>query len=279
MRDLDFNKKEQAYKSFLNSTSKLIDTFNQANKKNRKIKYLPEWLEFYVSQLLEENTSNRQRKFSVYKKGTIVYVNLGSNIGKEFSGNHFCVVLDNKDNPNKETITVIPLSSKESKHYIQLESSILDITIVKLNKEVEQLYREADNMKNMANDIMNKHEATIKNKAVRNGLLFKYGYISEQYMNKLYTEVEDIIQDEAEVYKKKISYMIKRATNMKVVENVLQKHKDKQSYANVSAITTISKKRIQKINDEDPTGKIQINDKDLEAIEEQILIRFIKKLK
>ena len=55
-------------------------------------------------------------------------------------------------------------------------------------------------------------------------------------MNKLYTEVEDIIQDEAEVYKKKISYMIKRATNMKVVENVLQKHKDKQSYANVSAI-------------------------------------------
>ncbi|EHJ08088.1 type II toxin-antitoxin system PemK/MazF family toxin [Staphylococcus simiae] len=279
MTDLDFNKKEKAYKSFLNSTTKLIDTFNKANKKNRKIKYLPEWIDFYASHLLEENSYSTNRRYSVYKKGTIVYVNLGSNIGKEFSGNHFCIVLDNKDNPNKETITVIPLSSKQSKHYIQLESSILDITIIKLNKEVDQLYKEADNLKNMANDIMNKHEATIKEKASRNMLLYKYGYITEHYMNKLYYEIENLIKDEAEAYKNNINYMIKRAKNMKVVETVFQKHKDKQSYANVSAITSISKKRIQKINDEDPTGKIQINEKDLEKIEKQILIRFIKKLK
>lgn len=138
---------------------------------------------------------------------------------------------------------------------------------------------QADNLKNMANDIINKHESTIKEKAVRNGLLYKYGYITEQYMNKLYQEVENLIRDEVKNYKNKINYMMKRAENIKVVENVLQKHKDKQSYANVSAITTISKKRIQKINDEDPTGKIQINNNDLKEIEKQILIRFIKELK
>ena len=35
----------------------------------------------------------------------MVYVKLGSNIGSEFSGNHFCVILDNKDNKGKETVT------------------------------------------------------------------------------------------------------------------------------------------------------------------------------
>lgn len=240
---------------------------------------MPEWLEFYASHLLEESSSSKHRKYPVYKRGTIVYVNLGSNIGREFSGNHFCVILDNRDNPNKETVTVIPLSSKNSNHYIQLESSILDITINNLNKEVEELYMQADNLKNMANDIINKHEVTIKEKAIRNGLLYKYGYITEQYMNKLYQEVENLIKDEVKNYKSKIKHMIKRAENIKIVENVLQKHQDKQSYANVSAITTISKKRIQKINDEDPTGKIQINNNDLKKIEKQILIRFIKELK
>lgn len=45
----------------------------------------------------------------------MVYVKLGSNIGSEFSGNHFCVILDNKDNKGKETVTIVPLSSKGNK--------------------------------------------------------------------------------------------------------------------------------------------------------------------
>lgn len=50
----------------------------------------------------------------------MVYVKLGSNIGSEFSGNHFCVILDNKDNKGKETVTIVPLSSKGNKNYLKL---------------------------------------------------------------------------------------------------------------------------------------------------------------
>ncbi|GGG88018.1 hypothetical protein E2558_01780 [Staphylococcus pragensis] len=269
------NNNEKVYKSFLNITTKLIDIYNDANIENRKIKYLPEWLDFYTTQLLEENKSN-YKLYSTYKRGTIIYVNLGSNIGNEFSGNHFCIVMDKKDNPKKSTLTVVPLSSKNSTHYKQLTSSIFDITIDELNKKVKELTDEADKIGDFANLIMDKHESYIKSKAERSALLFKYGYLTEEHIDKQYEEIENLIKEEADNFKEKISKMKKKAENIKLVRKVFNRHKNKQSFANVSAITTISKKRIQKINSEDPTGKIRISTDDLKKIEKQIIIRFIK---
>ncbi|MBJ6203621.1 type II toxin-antitoxin system PemK/MazF family toxin [Staphylococcus aureus] len=268
-------KKEEAYQSFLETTKKLIDIYSSKYESNRKIKYLPQWLTFYTSQLLEES-KNKPNLYSVYKRGTIIYVNLGSNLGNEFSGNHFCVVMDKKDNPKKSTITVVPLSSKNSNNYTHLTSSIFDITIDELNKEISQLNAEAEKIEDFANLIMDKHESHIKSKFEKSALLFKYGYLTESYVDKQYKEIETLIRTEAEKFKEKISQMKKKAENIKLVNNVFNRHKDKQSFANVSAITTISKKRIQRINNEDPTGKIKISIEDLKKIEKQIKIRFIK---
>ncbi|EOB8160681.1 TPA: type II toxin-antitoxin system PemK/MazF family toxin, partial [Staphylococcus aureus] len=43
---------------------------------------------------------------------------------------------------------------------------------------------------------------------------------------------------------------------------------------NISAITTISKRRISKINDSDPTGTIIISEDDMNEIEKQLKIKF-----
>lgn len=252
----------------------MIDIYSGANKENRKVKYLPEWLDFYTSQLLKEN-NNKYEEHPTYKRGSIVYVNLGSNIGNEFSGNHFCVVLDKKDNPKKSTLTVVPLSSKKSKHYAHLTSSIFDITLDELNKKKLQLINEADEIEDSANSVMAKHESYIMDKADRIAILIKYGYLTEDYINVQYQEIEALINGEAKIFKQKISLLKKRAKNISLVEKVFNRHKNKQSYANVSAITTISKKRIQKINNEDPTGEIKISSEDLLKIEKQIKIKFI----
>ncbi|WP_345943279.1 type II toxin-antitoxin system PemK/MazF family toxin, partial [Enterococcus sp. S133_ASV_20] len=84
----------------------------------------------------------------------MVYVKLGSNIGSEFSGNHFCVILDNKDNKGKETVTIVPLSSKGNKNYLKLNESVLNLTATDLKKQIidisskvqalAQKYREID---------------------------------------------------------------------------------------------------------------------------------------
>ena len=53
-----------------------------------------------------------------FKRGDIVKVNLGFNIGNELGGLHYCVVLNKNDNQYSGTLNVIPLSSaKENKEY------------------------------------------------------------------------------------------------------------------------------------------------------------------
>lgn len=139
-----------------------------------------------------------------------------------------------------------------------------------------QLNEEANKTEDFANRIMAKHESYIKNSTTRSELLLRYGYLTESYIQKQYKEIETLIKKEAKIFEEKIYKMKKKAENINLVRKVFDKHKNKRSYANVSAITTISKKRIQKINNEDPTGEIKISDKDLLKIEKQIKIRFIK---
>ncbi|MDN8904752.1 type II toxin-antitoxin system PemK/MazF family toxin, partial [Staphylococcus aureus] len=73
-------------------------------------------------------TSNKKRYYKSYSRVTVVYVKLGSNIGSEFSVNHFCVILDNKDHKGKETVTIVPLSSNGNKNYLKLNESVLNLT-------------------------------------------------------------------------------------------------------------------------------------------------------
>ncbi|MDG0842308.1 hypothetical protein M4L39_02570 [Staphylococcus equorum] len=51
--------------------------------------------------------------------------------------------------------------------------------------------------------------------------------------------------------------MKSRAEYIKVIRKVIDRHKHKQSYANISAITTISKK-IQKINSEAKRATVEL---------------------
>nr|AAP55250.1 unknown [Staphylococcus aureus] len=54
-----------------------------------------------------------KRKYKVYRRGSIIYVDLGKGVGEEFSFKHFCLVLNNKDNARNGKLTVIPLTSKK----------------------------------------------------------------------------------------------------------------------------------------------------------------------
>ncbi|MDM6433808.1 type II toxin-antitoxin system PemK/MazF family toxin, partial [Staphylococcus aureus] len=72
--------------------------------------------------LLKENKS-----YTRYKKGTIIYVKLGVNVGREFSGNHFCMVLNNHDSNKNPILTVVPLTSSRSKFNVHIEEDLLPL--------------------------------------------------------------------------------------------------------------------------------------------------------
>lgn len=233
------NKNVNYANSSLNKSNKnLKDAYEKCNPKNKKILFMPHWLDFYANTIKSES-QKKKLYFKSYKKGSIIYVKLGSNIGSEFSGNHFCVVLDNQDNKGKETITIVPLSSKSNENYIQLDTIIFDQTVKKFRGRI----------------------------TVHKEIIFE---ILEKYGGK----VEDIVlKEEDTTILKNINKEIEEITTL---IDIYSKHKNKKSYANVSALTTISKRRITKINNSDPTGNIFVSKNDISNIHEQISIKFLR---
>lgn len=68
------------------------------------------WLKDYSNYLSFEKNFN-PRKNKRYKRGEILKVNLGYNIGSEEGGVHYCAVLDKNNALSSPVITVIPLTS------------------------------------------------------------------------------------------------------------------------------------------------------------------------
>ena len=83
-----------------------------------------------------------------FKRGDIIKVNLGFNLGHELGGLHYCIVLTKYDNPRSDTLNVIPLSSKkESKSYnkyncVDLGDEIYNLINNKFEKSLKQIKNE-----------------------------------------------------------------------------------------------------------------------------------------
>ena len=119
----------------------------------KKANILAYWIEDFSQYHDNEKTFNCN-SFKIFKRGDIVKVNLGFNIGKELGGLHYCVVLDKKDNPYNGTLNVIPLSSaKENKTYnsrtcINLGDELYTLINQKLENEIISVGRRLSMLNN-----------------------------------------------------------------------------------------------------------------------------------
>ena len=113
------------------------------NSGSEKFKQLDIWLK-KESNIFNNELAHTPSKFMKYKKGTIVKVDFGINIGCELSNKHFAIVMDNDDNFYKETVSVIPLTSKGGNNKVDLGSLIFDEFINKLNKEIDLVTDDED---------------------------------------------------------------------------------------------------------------------------------------
>lgn len=109
------------------------------NVQNKKYQYLPFWKEKESRYLLREIEKPR-KFFKEYKRGTIVRVDFGVNIGCEFSQIHYAIVLNKKDNRLSETISVIPLTSKDKGSNLNIGNVIFDSAMYVLNEQMHDLF-------------------------------------------------------------------------------------------------------------------------------------------
>ncbi len=76
----------------------------------KKANLLSYWLESFSDYIREETIFNPKELLS-YKRGDVIKVNFGFNVGSEHGGLHYAVVLDNNNLQSSPVVTVIPLSS------------------------------------------------------------------------------------------------------------------------------------------------------------------------
>lgn len=106
----------------------------------KKSNLLSYWFKDFAQYHDDEKTFDTT-SLKTFKRGDIVKVNLGFNVGNELGGLHYCVVINKNDNPYSGTLNVIPLSSaKEDKEYnsitcIDLGDELFTLLSNKLEKQ------------------------------------------------------------------------------------------------------------------------------------------------
>ena len=101
-------------------------TFNKSNKTikniiNRNYDYKENKYTFSNAKISIEDVK-KLMKYVLFKRGNVVWLDFGFNIGNEFGGMHPAVILKNFDND----LFVVPISSKKPPEYVKIEQALKD---------------------------------------------------------------------------------------------------------------------------------------------------------
>lgn len=254
-KDIAIQHKKYAIKKMNNVFEAFIN--NPDDKYLKKADLLAYWLETFSNYLLDEQKFDYS-KIPSYKRGDVISVNLGFNVGSEQGGLHYAIVLDNDNQQSSPVITVVPLSSGE-------EDDTYERDVFLGNELYEKLKSKYDKL-----------DVTIK-KDMQEALNIQK--IIQQSLENLKenptenTEAE-LINLLATIEQKIDKLNIERKT-LNIYNKELQKLK-KGSIALMEQITTVSKMRIYKPkNEHDLLYGIKYSDGAMDKINEQLKTLFI----
>lgn len=98
--------------SAIRALDNLLTQYIEENDTLKKADLISFWLKSYAGMIRFEERFDPKKNKS-YKRGDIIKVDFGFNIGAEYGGRHYAVVLDKKNAHNSPVITVVPLTSKK----------------------------------------------------------------------------------------------------------------------------------------------------------------------
>ncbi len=239
------NHRNQAITSFDSYIESLINSSNE--KDNSKADKLCYWINDWKNFLSYEPQFN-PIKLKRYKRGEIIKVHLGFNVGSEEGGLHYAVVIENDNPKSSPVLTIVPLTSVKCKHD---ELNLLPGTIYLGNDLYSSLTLKITTISQNVTKQVEKLEKLISENAIDSKLLKKF----QADINDLKKEL--IFLDR----------MSKESQKMK-----------KGSIALVNQITTISKIRIYdpKINHDILSG-IKLSPENMDKIDSEIIKRYTHK--
>ena len=213
----------------------------------KKVNLISYWQKDYINYIKDEKNFN-PINLKTYKRGDVIKVNLGFNIGSELGGLHYCIVIDKKNNRKSPVVTVIPLSSQKTD---------------KINK----------NSIILGNDIYNK----LMEKS--NRLLEDSKIEIRENKNKLLTEIKKLTNSNAssdEIYLKttELNNKITEACKKLELAEKISKEVQKMKYGSIAIINqirVISKQRIYNPKTEfDILSGIKLSNDNLNLIDDKM---------
>ena len=142
------------------------------------------------SQTLLYEIKNKPKKFMRYFRGEIVRVKFGVNIGSEFSGEHFAIVISKRDTMMNPTLHVIPLTSKKHLKSVNVGNILYDENLInglkakfrgendsRKKKEIERVIKYYTQRKNTISYACIDHIKTISKLSINKTLFEKYDYL------------------------------------------------------------------------------------------------------
>ena len=158
------------------------------NHLNGKYEHLPTWLDTVSSRFIKEINNDYPNGYYHYKRGTIIRVNFGVNMGSEFSNTHFAIVLDKKDNAKKRTLTVLHLTSKQKKGRYSLGKEVFNQTTTLLDLQTKILSEKAE--ESLKDEEINYQQAKQLSEEIK--MLIKVAYIYSKYNKNTFVRLSDI---------------------------------------------------------------------------------------
>lgn len=245
----DFTKDEviQNKKTAIRSLNNLLEGFinDPSGQHLKKANLISYWLKDYARFIDFEEKFDPSRNIA-YKRGNIVKLNFGFNIGSEYGGLHYAIVLDNHNAHNSPVVTVIPLTSIKTdkalhKNSVELGNEIyrsLKIKYDTISKTLEEEQKEIFEVLSMAETLheLTKSAITDTENSERSSEEFsKHLSDAETYLSATKT-LQNVWEEKMEHNKEERAYLEKIGAEIA--------HMKEGSIALVNQISTISKIRI-----------------------------------
>lgn len=216
---------------------------------NMKFQMLPKWLDNVSYRYEQEFLDHRPKHLRYFNRGAIVRADFGVNMGSEFCGLHFAIVLNKHDNSRNRTLTVLPLTSHEKNGRFPLGSEIFNQTTQLLNMQIDNfqkrlipLGKNADKLAKVQQSLDSKTASPSDSDNLRISLL--------ETRKSLMKSISEFNND------------LKKLIQVKTVYD----RYNKQTYVRLNDITTISKYRLRYMNKYDPSGKIMLTSQQMSDI-------------
>lgn len=275
--------------------------YYRENQHSPKVKNLPNWMKTYGYWLDREDKGKLPHFYREFKQGTIVMVDFGARIGAEMSLGHFAVVLSKKDSKFNRNIIVVPLSSKqhERQRYLPLGQELFTGIYEHAKTRIQNLEQLKNTLKSHLSEFSPSVSGTLTARDVK--YLFDHGIDFNSVSNsqivitaykesewfKIIKKIQKLpdyqyypsLKEMVDLFSRKFSQVdeLERYYNLILEENKgldrlknkLKKY-NKDTYADVGNIQTVSKLRVTKFSNYKVSENVAFNDTIIDKIKSRL---------